>query len=143
MQVFEHLSDPRVFLSELNRILKVDGELYLGLPNHNSFWKNIFKRDWVNWFPPFHVAHYSVDSIKKISSDFGFEVEESWSKTPESWFRFSLKARYYNNNDLENSNTIIDRQPLKLIIMLFLKIISIFIREHDCMIVKLKKINHD
>ena len=143
MQVFEHLIDPRIFLFELNRILKINGELYLGLPNYRSFWKNVFKKNWVCWFPPFHIVHYTTESIEKISSDFGFEVIDSWSKTPESWFRFSLKAKIFkDNNYIENKIKFIDRQPIKLIIMLILRMASFFIKEHDCMVVKLKKINH-
>lgn len=142
MQVFEHLSDPRIFLSELNRVLKIDGELYLGLPNAKSIWKKVFKKNWVVWFPPFHIAHYHPENLRKLSKEFGLEYQTHWTKTPESWFRFSMKALIFkNNNNLEQTNTILDSKISRIIFMFFLTFINFFIKNNDCMVIKFKKVS--
>jgi 2-polyprenyl-3-methyl-5-hydroxy-6-metoxy-1,4-benzoquinol methylase len=141
MQVFEHLSDPRTFLYELNRVLKVNGELYLGLPNAKSICKKIFKKNWVNWFPPFHIAHYDADNLKKLSGDFGFEYQTHWSKTPESWLRFSLKALIYrNNNQLEKTSTFLDSKIVRLFTIMLTMCFNLLAKENDCLMIKFKKV---
>lgn len=140
MQVFEHLSSPRVFLSELNRVLNTNGELYLALPNAKSIWRNFFKKDWVVWFPPFHLAHYDSEKLIELSKMYGFEYEMHWSKTPESWLRFSLKALIYKkNNNLEKSSTFLDFKLPRLIIMITALIFNTIFKENDCLMIKFKK----
>tara|TARA_B100001093_G_scaffold519290_1_gene607569 strand:- start:3470 stop:4426 length:957 start_codon:yes stop_codon:yes gene_type:complete len=142
MQVFEHLSNPRIFLPELNRVLKNDGELYLALPNAKSIWKNIFKKNWVVWFPPFHIAHYDANILRNLSEEFGFKYETHWSKTPENWLRFSLKALIYkNNNNLEETSTFLDSKLSRVCTMIISMFFNIFAKENDCIMIKLKKVN--
>lgn len=141
MQVFEHLSSPRTFLSELNRVLKTNGELYLALPNAKSIWRNFFKKDWVVWFPPFHLAHYDSNRLIDLSREFGFKYEMHWSKTPESWLRFSLKALIFKkNNNLEETTTFLDSKFARLFITIIALLFNTISKENDCLMIKFKKI---
>ncbi|MGA7595806.1 MAG: class I SAM-dependent methyltransferase [Gallionella sp.] len=141
MQVFEHLRDPHGFMEELARILKGDGMLYLAVPNAASIWRKIFGDNWVSgWFAPFHLFHYNRDTLATLAAKHGFEVVESWSRTPESWFRLNLKAYLYpSENQLDWRKSWLDSKPMRYLWMLILRIAELPFSERDCLVMKLKK----
>lgn len=141
MQVFEHLREPHVFMQELSRVLKSGGTLYLAVPNINSVWRKVFGKNWVSgWFAPFHLFHYSRVSLANLAAQHGFDLEDSWSNTPESWFRLNLKAWIHPaENRLDWRASWLDARPVRYISMLLLRVIEIPVRERDCLVVKLIK----
>jgi len=141
MQVFEHLRDPNLFMKELVRILKGDGTLYLALPNADSIWRRVFGKNWVSgWFTPFHLFHYTRHTLAKLAEKHGFDIIESWSSTPEGWFRLNLKACLYSkDNELERHFTWPDSLPVRFLLMLLLRIVELPFRERDCLVMKLRK----
>ena len=141
MQVFEHLRDPHQFMKELARILKSDGMLYLALPNAASIWRKIFGSNWVSgWFAPFHLFHYGRDSLSRLADQHGFNVAESWSRTPESWFRLNLKACLYpDENRLDLRKSWLDTRLVRYLLMPVLRIIEWPFAERDCLMIKLVK----
>jgi SAM-dependent methyltransferase len=141
MQVFEHLRDPHGFMEELARTLKNGGMLYLAVPNAASIWRKIFGDNWVSgWFAPFHLFHYNRDTLAKLAAQHGFDIVESWSSTPESWFRLNLKAYLYpNENQLDWRKSWLDSRPVRYLLMLVLRIVELPFAERDCLVMKLKK----
>lgn len=141
MQVFEHLRDPHGFMKELTRILKNGGMLYLAVPNASSIWRKVFGNNWVSgWFAPFHLCHYNRNTLAKLAEQHGFEISESWSSTPESWFRCNLKAWLYPaENQLDWRHTWLDMSPIRYGMMTLLRIIELPFRERDCLVMKFKK----
>lgn len=141
MQVFEHLRDPNVFLAELSRILKPGGVLYLAVPNADSVWRRVFGRHWVSgWFAPFHLFHYNVAGLARLGKGYGFELIDTWSNTPESWFRLNLQAWLQpSENRLDSKSTGLAWRPARLILMCFLRLAELPMRNRDCLIVKFKK----
>ena len=141
MQVFEHLRDPNLFLSELSRITKRGGLLYLAVPNAKSIWRRIFGSNWVSgWFAPFHLFHYSADGLKVFAHKHGFDVVKTWSATPESWFRLNLQAWLSpSENRLDSTSSWMSALPFRLILMCFLRLVEIPVRNRDCLVVQFKK----
>lgn len=141
MQVFEHLKDPHGFMKELARILKNGGMLYLAVPNSCSIWRKVFGNNWVSgWFAPFHLFHYNRDTLAELAVQHGFDVAESWSSTPESWFRLNLKACLYPEEyQLDWRLSLLDSWPVRYPLMLMLRIFELPFRERDCLVMKLKK----
>ena len=84
--VLEHLINPNEYLKELNRIMKKNGILYIGIPNENSLFDNfrqiIFKFIGKSRYsaklkpfaPPFHVSGFTKKSLGIISSQTGFSI---------------------------------------------------------------------
>ncbi len=141
MQVFEHLRDPNLFLAELGRILKPNGLLYLAVPNAGSFWRRVFGRNWVSgWFAPFHLFHYSALSLAKLAGEHGFTLVDTWSNTPESWFRLNLEAFLFpTDNLLDRRPSRLNSKPIRIILIFILRLAELFIRNRDCLVVKLQK----
>ena len=141
MQVFEHLRNPHGFMAELARVLKNDGVLYLAVPNFDSIWRKVFAKNWVSgWFAPFHLFHYNRDSLTTLANQHGFDVIESWSRTPESWLRLNLKAIFYpKENQLDWHTSWLDQRVIRYLLMCMLRIIELPFRERDCLVIKLIK----
>ncbi len=72
----EHMSDPKTTLNEINRILKNNGTLVIGIPNANSFEAKKFKKYWTGWDLPRHLYHFTPDTIKSLLNKTGFQVLE-------------------------------------------------------------------
>lgn len=64
-QVLEHVFNPQVFLSEINRVLKMDGMIVLTVPFV-----------WDEHEQPFDFARYSSFGLRSILKDHGFEIIE-------------------------------------------------------------------
>jgi hypothetical protein len=111
------------------------------VPNINSVWRKVFGKNWVSgWFAPFHLFHYSRDSLAGLAGQHGFDLEASWSNTPESWFRLNLKAWIHPaENQLDWRASWLDARLVRYISMLLLRVIEIPVRERDCLVVKLIK----
>jgi SAM-dependent methyltransferase len=141
MQVFEHLRDPHGFMQELARILKGGGMLYLAVPNAASIWRKIFGDNWVSgWFAPFHLFHYNRYTLAKLAAHHGFDVAESWSSTPESWFRLNLKACLYpRENRLDWRKSWLDIRLMRYLLMPVLRVVELPFAERDCLVIKLIK----
>lgn len=141
MQVFEHLRDPHRFLSELSRVLKKSGDLYIAVPNSASIWRKLFRKNWVSgWFAPFHLFHYNRNTLEKLAERHGFYVEKWWSNTPVMWFKLNLKAWLYSkNNQLDWTKSCLDSPILNSLLMLVLRIIELPFRDRDCLVIKFKK----
>lgn len=80
-QVLEHITDPIVFMKNINKALKSNGILAVGVPNNSGF-TAIFRRFFKKWYPldygfiqiPYHLRAYNKNSIEKVFKKSGFEV---------------------------------------------------------------------
>lgn len=73
VHVIEHIHDPRRLLQECHRVLKPGGQLSLVTPNAASFLHKVFKRSWFPLEPPRHLHIFTLDAIKKLLEESGFE----------------------------------------------------------------------
>lgn len=85
--VLEHLFNPVDVLTEINRILRQGGLLWLDVPNEagayfrlGNAYHRIRGRDWVvnlsPTFPPYHVFGYGPRSVRSLANRTGFDVAE-------------------------------------------------------------------
>ena len=72
--VMEHVSNPRVVLAEVVRVLKPDGVMILQVPNIESWQFKIFGARWYGLDIPRHLIDYSRNSMLKLLADSGFVV---------------------------------------------------------------------
>ena len=66
--VLEHSIEPRQMLSQVHRLLKKGGEVWISLPNNRSWLRSVFGRKWINWHVPFHVSHLGSRSLGELLS---------------------------------------------------------------------------
>lgn len=88
--VLEHTLYPNIFLSNVARLLKPDGEVWISCPNVDSWQRKLFGKYWINWHVPFHTIHFSNTSIARIMKNAGFAIKEIRNESPALWFVQSL-----------------------------------------------------
>jgi 2-polyprenyl-3-methyl-5-hydroxy-6-metoxy-1,4-benzoquinol methylase len=70
--VMEHVTNPRLVLNEVSRILRPKGAVILQVPNIESWQFKVFGAQWYGLDIPRHVIDYSKSSMLKLLSDSGF-----------------------------------------------------------------------
>lgn len=90
--VLEHALDPRDMLRDVFRILKPGGQLWISLPNSDSWQRQVFGRTWINWHVPFHITHFTALGLKRLLAQNGFSVLSERQVTPSLWVAQSTLA---------------------------------------------------
>ena len=88
--VLEHLFDPVSTINKVKKHLKENGELWISLPNNNSIFRKIFKNNWINWHPPFHISHFNPLNLKILINGSGFSIHSLKTVSPPQWISMSI-----------------------------------------------------
>jgi SAM-dependent methyltransferase len=90
--VLEHSLSPRQMLSDVNRVLKTNGQVWISCPNGESWLRRAFGRSWINWHVPFHISHFSAATLRQLLSETGYSRVEIRQTTPALWVAQSTIA---------------------------------------------------
>jgi len=91
--VLEHSLDPKRMLSDVRRVLRPGGEVWISCTNSRSWLRSLFGRYWINWHAPFHIVHFSPKTIQRLLRDTGFVGSDLQDLTPSLWIASSVIAR--------------------------------------------------
>jgi SAM-dependent methyltransferase len=95
-QVIEHVADPVIFLKGVERVLKPGGVAVLSTPNSNGWGASIFGKKWINWHTPYHIQHFSHNSLKIVCETVGLKIEKCVTVTSSEWLYYQwLHIAYY------------------------------------------------
>ncbi|MFA6920252.1 MAG: class I SAM-dependent methyltransferase [Gallionella sp.] len=90
--VLEHSLNPEDMLRAIHGLLSQNGQVWISCPNSQSWLRSVFGRFWINWHVPFHVVHFSPDTLRQILKKTQFEVTEMRQETPALWVSHSIIA---------------------------------------------------
>jgi 2-polyprenyl-3-methyl-5-hydroxy-6-metoxy-1,4-benzoquinol methylase len=93
--VLEHSLDPRKMLADVRRVLAPGGQVWISLPNNQSWLRQAFGRSWINWHVPFHISHFSANTLRKLLSETGYGKIEIRNVSPALWVAQSVIARLF------------------------------------------------
>ena len=93
--VLEHSLDPKAMLSSVRRLLQPEGQVWITCPNSRSWLRSQFGPSWINWHVPFHIVHFSPQSLTHLLAKTGFTRVEVHQITPALWVASSLIARVF------------------------------------------------
>jgi 2-polyprenyl-3-methyl-5-hydroxy-6-metoxy-1,4-benzoquinol methylase len=89
-QVIEHVGNPREFMSGIARILKPGGRVIVSTPNSGGLGRRLFGPRWIHWHIPYHLQHFTSDSMRMLAELVGLEVAGSRTLTHSEWLYFQL-----------------------------------------------------
>lgn len=92
--VLEHIHRLKEFLGELKRILKGGGVAVIAVPNLTSLDAKIYKEFWAAYDLPRHLYHFSPKDIRKLFSEFGFELENVKPMIFDAFYVSMLSEKY-------------------------------------------------
>lgn len=88
--VLEHAWDPVMMLAEVRRLLRPEGEVWISCPNAASLWRRVFGRAWINWHVPFHLWHFSSNTLQELLGRANFSIITLKTFTPALWVTQSI-----------------------------------------------------
>jgi 2-polyprenyl-3-methyl-5-hydroxy-6-metoxy-1,4-benzoquinol methylase len=95
--VLEHIHDLDSYMTEIARILKIDGVLVIAVPNYQSADAKHYKEMWAAWDVPRHLWHFSQKSIQTLADRFGFAVTQQHIMPFDSFYVALLSEKYKKN----------------------------------------------
>ena len=93
--VLEHSLNPVSMLQHIHRLLNTNGHVWISCPNSQSWLRSVFGRYWINWHVPFHVVHFSPDTLNAVLKKSRFEVVKMSQETPALWVAHSIIASIF------------------------------------------------
>ena len=90
--VLEHSLNPGAMLQHINSLLNPDGQVWISCPNSRSWLRSVFGRYWINWHVPFHVVHFSTDTLRDVLKKSQFQIAKMQQQTPALWVAHSIIA---------------------------------------------------
>ena len=96
--VLEHVSDLNNTIKDILKIIKKDGKLIVGVPNHNSYDAKFYGKYWAAWDVPIHLWHFSKKSIEEIMKKHNFKLVKTKPMIFDSFY-VSLLSEEYKKGD--------------------------------------------
>jgi len=143
--VIEHSLDPKIMLNHVNRILKTGGKVWISCPNVDSWQRKVFGKYWINWHVPFHIFHFSKNTLAKILKGSGFKIIKEKPQSPSLWLAQSIIARLFSKPNKQTK--YLRKTSLVATLMIFIRFllfsflwIGNFLNKGDCLVVIAKKV---
>ena len=141
--VLEHAWDPAAMLAQVRRLLGPGGEVWISCPNAASLWRRLFGRAWVNWHVPFHLWHFSPQTLQELLDSANFSIIDHKTFTPALWVTHSICLKLSRKKGVHNK--LMRYAPLVALMTLSIKLFVLpFYRNinrrmaGDCLIVVAK-----
>ena len=80
MDVIEHVAEPRGLISEIHRILRPGGGLFIVTPNFDSLFVRLYGLRAYGVWPDQHVVYFQPSSLSRLLRDVGFKTVVTGSK---------------------------------------------------------------
>ena len=74
--VLEHVYDVKDYLKKVNKLLKKNGVLVIGVPNCASYDAKKYKGNWVAYDLPIHLSHFRKKNIEELAKKSSFKVND-------------------------------------------------------------------
>lgn len=87
-QVLEHTRNPLKIMKDISNILKDNGKLIITVPNPNGWGAKFFGKKWINWHIPYHLQHFSKQSIQILAKKSNFKICEIKTTTLSNWLHY-------------------------------------------------------
>lgn len=91
----EHIPDLENTLSELQRIIKKDGVVFIAVPNYKSYDAKYYEKYWAAWDVPRHLWHFSRKGLKQIAKSYSFHCTKEKALPFDAFYVSMLSEKYH------------------------------------------------
>jgi 2-polyprenyl-3-methyl-5-hydroxy-6-metoxy-1,4-benzoquinol methylase len=119
--VLEHAWDPAAMLAQVRGLLRPGGEVWISCPNAASLWRRVFGRAWINWHVPFHLWHFSPQTLQELLASTNFSIIDQKTFTPALWVTQSICLQL--SRQQAGPNKLIRCAPLVALLTVSLKLL--------------------
>jgi SAM-dependent methyltransferase len=119
--VLEHAWDPVMMLDSVRRLLRPGGEVWISCPNAASLWRRVFGRAWINWHVPFHLWHFSSNTLQELLGRANFSIISIKTFTPALWVTQSICLKASGPGG--GRNKLIRSAPVVALMTLLIKLL--------------------
>lgn len=139
--VLEHVDKPMEMMMELNRILKNEGYLIIGVPISDSLAFKLFGRFWSNLDTPRHLFTFSTANLRQYAEKNGFKVEGiRYNSRPDGQFLNSMRYVFEHLTSKTYNPLIVYNIFLNLLLLPLTTLLNLLKLGDQCEII-LKKAN--
>lgn len=92
--VLEHVPDVEAQITELKRLLKQDGTIFIAVPNFKSYDAKYYGGFWAAYDVPRHLWHFSKTAIEKLFMRQGIELVKVLPMKFDSFYVSLLSEKY-------------------------------------------------
>ena len=124
--VLEHVHELHEYVSQLKKLLKPTGGLFIAVPNYTSYDAKIYKQFWAGYDVPRHLYHFSPASITKLLMQHGLQLKDIKPMWYDSFYVSMLSEKYKTSKNnfllstwigfVSNWKALFDRQRCSSII---------------------------
>ena len=107
---FEHMDEPLKILKDLKNILSPTGVLLIRIPTVSSYAWRTYRENWVQLDAPRHIFLHSLESMKLLADQAGFNIREI--KFDSSEFQFEGSEQYKMGIPLMDEKSFLKGNPL-------------------------------
>jgi len=114
ISLFEHLYNPRNYLSRCRDLLVPGGYAVIATPNVEGFWARLMGKRWISFKLPEHIVYYSPLTLGRMMRDQGFSEVKFFSFCQYASLElFIEKLSVYSNGLSKILNKIFKKTHLK------------------------------
>ncbi|MGH9967623.1 MAG: methyltransferase domain-containing protein [Pyrinomonadaceae bacterium] len=113
IDVIEHIEDLRAFVSELGRVAKPGGHVFVSTPNYFAY--RLAKNEWSCLHQDFeHLQYFSPESLSRLFGKPGFEIGKCWQDSLPFRIREYPSLRRYRAHQVIHPGTALMNGWLKM-----------------------------
>ncbi|HWR32588.1 MAG TPA: class I SAM-dependent methyltransferase [Chitinophagaceae bacterium] len=94
--VLEHVHELFAYVEQLKKLLKVNGKLFIAVPNYTSKDAAIYKEYWAAYDVPRHLYHFSPKSMQVLMEKHGLKLQGYKPMWYDSFYISMLSSKYKN-----------------------------------------------
>lgn len=96
--VLEHVHRLDDYLSQISKILKPQGTLFIAVPNYTSYDARYYDDSWAAYDVPRHLYHFMPQSMEILLNRFNFNLHRMKNMPFDSFYVSMLSEKYLNGN---------------------------------------------
>jgi len=98
--VLEHVHQLNEYMTQLKKLLKPQGMIFIAVPNYTCYDENVYKEYWAAYDVPRHLYHFSPAAMSRLIQQHGLNLRSIKAMWYDSFYVSMLSEKYKGSNNL-------------------------------------------